>query len=79
MTTQNLIVSIITLLVSSAWTPLLRKIPDANLVLIVIRAILAGVPTEPTVQKLQAKLAKKEDASEKPIEGPIPPAPPTAA
>jgi len=69
---QTSIASIVTLLVSSAWTPLVRKIPDLNLVLIVIRAILAGVPTEPKA------LPAKKDEHEQPIEGPIPPTP-TAA
>ena len=78
MTTQVIITSLITLLVSSAWTPLVRKIPELNWVLIVIRAILAGVPTEPTIKTLALK-AKKEEKPNEEIPPVVPPAAPPAA
>ena len=49
---QAYVASIITLLVSSAWTPLIRKLPQTQWLWIIIRAVLAGVPRRHLVGKL---------------------------
>lgn len=71
---QTYIASIITLLVSSAWTPLIRKLPHNQLFWVIIRAILAGVPKE---IQLAPRVKKEEKVDE--ITNPVPPIPPTAA
>jgi hypothetical protein len=72
---QVSVASVITLLVSSAWTPLIRKLPHTQWLWIIIRAVLAGVPKEPPQIAPQAK--KEENLDEK-TTGPIPPPPPAA-
>lgn len=72
---QAYVASVITLLVSSAWTPLIRKLPQTQWLWIIIRAILAGVPKEPLPQLAPAK--KEEKVNEK-VTGPITPPPPAA-
>ena len=74
---QVSVASVITLLVSSAWTPLVRKLPHTQWLWIIIRAVLAGVPKEPLPQL--APQAKKEEKLDEKVTGPIPPSPPPAA
>ena len=73
---QAYVASVITLLVSSAWTPLIRKLPQTKWLWIIVRAVLAGVPKEPLPQL--ATQAKKDEKVDEKVTDPITPPPPAA-
>jgi hypothetical protein len=73
---QAYVASVITLLVSSAWTPLIRKLPQTQWLWVIVRAVLAGVPKEPMPQL--APQAKKEEKVDEKVTDPITPPPPAA-
>ena len=57
---QTTITAVITVLVTAVWTPFVRKLPQTSWVWVLIRAVLAGVPREPTLAKLLTEDAEKK-------------------